>query len=144
MGSPTMELMTSDQAGRLTHPWGWLFFERNEIECPCCKQIRVAVKALDALDQIRLMIQQPIIVNSAYRCPSHNRAVHGSPTSEHMDGVAFDLSIQNLDRWVLLGLARQHGATAFGYYRTFIHVAWSPRPRSWVGSSKARAVWRPF
>ncbi len=33
-----------------------------------------------------------MIVNSGYRCPDHNRAVGGSPTSSHLDGLAADIS----------------------------------------------------
>lgn len=32
-----------------------------------------------------------INISSGYRCPELNKAIHGSPTSAHMSGYAFDL-----------------------------------------------------
>jgi hypothetical protein len=35
--------------------------------------------------------EQPIIINSGYRCPMLNKAVGGSPSSNHLTGCAVDI-----------------------------------------------------
>lgn len=44
------------------------------------------------LDKIREAFGEAIFVNSAYRSPALNRAVGGSPTSQHCKGEAVDIT----------------------------------------------------
>ena len=44
------------------------------------------------LDPLREAWGRPIIVNSGYRCQRLNVAVGGSPTSQHMKGMAADIT----------------------------------------------------
>lgn len=37
------------------------------------------------------LIGGPVRISSGYRSPQHNQAVHGSPTSEHLDNSAWDI-----------------------------------------------------
>ena len=46
--------------------------------------------AVDLLEPARSLVG-PLRVNSGYRCPGLNRAIGGSLTSAHMDGLAADL-----------------------------------------------------
>ena len=39
----------------------------------------------------RCSIEEPIIINSAYRSPQVNKAVGGAPTSNHLTGCAADI-----------------------------------------------------
>ena len=57
-----------------------------------------AVTALHALvynvlDPLRDAWGGPIKVNSGYRCPELNRAVGGTPTSQHQRGEAADITV---------------------------------------------------
>ena len=57
-----------------------------------------AVKALHALvdnvlDPLREAWGGPIHVNSGYRCPELNKAVGGTPTSQHQRGEAADITV---------------------------------------------------
>lgn len=57
-----------------------------------------AVKALHALvdhvlDPLREAWGGPIRVNSGYRCPELNRAVGGTPGSQHQHGEAADITV---------------------------------------------------
>jgi len=57
-----------------------------------------AVKALHALvdnvlDPLREAWGGPIRVNSGYRCPTLNKAVGGSPGSQHQRGEAADITV---------------------------------------------------
>ena len=57
-----------------------------------------AVKALtllvdEVLDPVREAWGGPIRVNSGYRCPELNKAVGGSPSSQHQRGEAADITV---------------------------------------------------
>ena len=57
-----------------------------------------AVKALtvlvdEVLDPLREAWGGPIRVNSGYRCPELNKAVGGTPTSQHQRGEAADITV---------------------------------------------------
>ena len=49
--------------------------------------------AVNTLDIIRLRWGEPLLVSSGYRVPQLNVAVGGSPTSDHMNGLAVDLKL---------------------------------------------------
>ena len=44
------------------------------------------------LDPLRERYGKPIHVNSGYRCPALNKAVNGSKTSQHLHGLAADIT----------------------------------------------------
>lgn len=45
---------------------------------------------IPAMQQIRDMLGEPIIIKSGYRCPHLNAVVRGSPNSDHLTGHAAD------------------------------------------------------
>lgn len=45
------------------------------------------------LDPLREKYGKPITVNSGYRCPALNKAVNGSKTSQHVKGLAADITV---------------------------------------------------
>lgn len=45
------------------------------------------------LDPLRERYGKPITVNGGYRCPALNKAVGGSKTSQHMTGLAADITV---------------------------------------------------
>ncbi len=45
-----------------------------------------------AMEEVRKLLGHPIHINSAYRCPALNSAVHSRPTSAHVDGLAADFT----------------------------------------------------
>ena len=57
-----------------------------------------AIRALtslvdDVLDPLRDAWGGPIRVNSGYRCPELNKAVGGTPSSQHQHGEAADITV---------------------------------------------------
>ena len=44
----------------------------------------------DVLDPVREKLGRPIVVNSGFRCPVHNRMVGGATGSQHVKGEAAD------------------------------------------------------
>ena len=86
------------------------------------------IKLANQLQYVRDNVAMPIIINSAYRCEAHNKAVGGSSNSQHLLGKAADIVIQGLDPvldtydylddLMLSGEILQGG---LGMYKTFTH-----------------------
>lgn len=136
-----------DQAVTITEPtrfkhysqippgaWRWRNFRLAEIACRHCGEIIVDPVALDRLQQLRDQLGVPIMVNSAYRCPVHNRAVSGVPGGQHLLGKAFDISMANHDPHDFEAAARAVGFRGFGFYPkaagNFMHIDMGPS-RTW-------------
>jgi hypothetical protein len=68
--------------------------ERLGIDNRCKKEHVVNMQALidKILDPLREAYGKPITVNSGFRCPALNKAVGGSPTSDHPNGEASDIT----------------------------------------------------
>lgn len=47
------------------------------------------------LEKPRMFTGRPVIVTSGFRCPALNKAVKGSPTSQHMNGSAADFRVKD-------------------------------------------------
>lgn len=85
------------------------------------------------LDPLREAIKAPIIISSGYRCPRLNKAVGGVIDSQHIDGLAADITFQKIDTyfyWVYCLLKspnhpyRKHIDQCIYYEkRGFIHVS---------------------
>jgi len=91
---------------------------------------------MDQLQKLRDYFGVPLIVTSAYRTPEHNRSIKGAaPASRHMLGIAFDVSVVNVDPDEAEMQARALGFYGIGRYALsrFIHI--DARPRS------ERATW---
>ncbi len=85
----------SSERGVFLSEEGWCainFFVREEFLCRCCGEERIARELVLKLDDARRIAGIPMIVNSGYRCPKHNREVDGFATSSHLRGYAADIS----------------------------------------------------
>ncbi len=84
----------------------------------------VRPELLHLLNRIRQAWGRPIIVNSAYRSPEHNRAVGGVVNSYHVLGLAADIRPEHsedlADLQDLCLDLNDHGGV--GLYNTFVHV----------------------
>ena len=77
------ELTRSDTAGRLGID--------NTPPASAVKALTVLVD--EVLDPLREAWGGPIRVNSGYRCPELNKAVGGTPSSQHQRGEAADITV---------------------------------------------------
>ena len=76
-------------------------FKLKEFKCKCGCDMPLEVyeniiKLSSQLQFLRDYTGRPITINSAYRCPKHNKKVGGSKTSQHLLGKAADITIQSL------------------------------------------------
>jgi len=123
--------------------WRWPSFSPAEIACRGTGAIKINAQAMDKLQSLRYRLGKPLIVRSAYRSPSHNRAVGGAKASKHMDGTAFDIAMSNHDPAAFEATARAVGFLGFGTYPRsgFMHIDLGPA-RNWGETFSMRAV--PF
>lgn len=112
--------------------WRWPSFSPREIACKGTGKLIVDDQALDKLQALRDRLGKPLILTSAYRSPEHNKRVGGAKNSRHMQGVAFDVRMENHDPHEFEAAARAEGFTGFGYYQKsgFMHIDTGPA-RSW-------------
>ena len=112
--------------------WRWSSFSPREIACKGTGKVLVNFDALDKLQALRERLGKPLILTSAYRSPEHNRRVGGAKNSKHMEGIAFDVRMDNHDPHEFEAAARAVGFTGFGYYvkSGFMHIDTGPA-RTW-------------
>ena len=112
--------------------WRWPSFSPREIACKGTGKVLVNHAAMDKLQALRDRLRKPLILTSAYRSPEHNRRVGGAKKSKHMEGIAFDVRMDNHDPHEFEAAARAVGFTGFGYYvkSGFMHID-TGTARSW-------------
>jgi len=109
---------------------------RAEYSCHCCGKLPPSWTSTGGPDvygqffldfeEIREDWGHPIIIDSGYRCPEHNKACGGEALSVHLFGLALDVRPENredLGRFyqVILGLRPE---LRLGYYakKGFVHM----------------------
>lgn len=100
-------------------------FNRGEFACKCgCGQDTVDTQLITVLERIRTELNEPVIITSGNRCPTHNTVIGGSVNSQHMSGKAADIVVKNvtpsqvysmLDTWYPRSLG-------VGVYNSWVHV----------------------
>lgn len=111
--------------------WHWPDFTPKEIACQGTGELLVDYHAMDCLQTFRDLIKNPVIINSAYRSESHNKAVGGVKGSQHRKGKAFDIRLTpKTPRHLIHKYATKAGFTGFGDYTTFVHID-TGQKRSW-------------
>ena len=89
------------------------------------------------LDPLREKYGKPIIVNSGYRSPALNKAINGSKTSQHMKGLAADITAGSVTKNKVLFNLVQELNLPFDQlidekkFR-WIHVSYSNKPRKQI------------
>jgi len=69
-------------------------FSLTEFGCSCgCGENKVKIDLLEALQEVREELDQPMAITSGYRCEKHNLAVGGVSTSSHVQGWAADIAV---------------------------------------------------
>ena len=98
-------------------------FNLKEFDCKCgCNTVKVDSELVGRLQELREKIGKPIIITSGYRCPTHNKRVDGSQTSQHMRGKAVDIKVSGMTAKELAKLGEQLGFDGIGTYSNFVHL----------------------
>jgi len=59
-------------------------FSRSELAYPTTDQVRLAAGFGEAIEKLRINLDEPIYINSACRSPTHNAKIRGHPRSLHL------------------------------------------------------------
>lgn len=121
------------------------YFKYSEFDCKCGKCQRPeevpSPELIDILTKIRKHYNQPVIINSGYRCKDHNKKVGGSAKSQHFKGSAVDFIVKNtptesvweyvLEKWGTepLGLAIKRNKS--NIYAGFVHIDTRGKKARW-------------
>lgn len=101
------------------------YFKRSEFACNCgCGFSTVDYELAEVLDELREHFGQPITITSGCRCPSWNKKVGGEPKSKHMEGIAVDIQVRNINPNIVYSWlnSKYPNTYGLGLYSTWVHV----------------------
>ena len=87
----------------------------------------------EGLEAVQALLGAPLEISSAYRSPALNRAVGGSPTSQHSQGLAADFVCSEFGTPMAIAAAIQASDIEFDQcileYGRWVHLSFSATPR---------------
>lgn len=99
----------------------WKYFSRTEMRCKCCGEECMDEHFMEMLDSLRKGVNQPLYVNSGYRCTKHDLEEGGG--GNHSQGKAADLQCFDSQlRFQILKYAVLLGFKRIGIAGRFIHL----------------------
>ena len=121
--------------------WPWQHFSPQELASRGDGSIHSVMEAVDLLEKLREQLNVPLRIHSAYRDPLHNARIGGAPRSRHKIGDAFDVGVNNIDRFALLRAVTDLGFSGIGKYQTFLHIDTRPYKARWYGGERSERIW---
>lgn len=120
-------------------------FSLYEFNCKSGAEMPVEVLSnikilAEQLQSIRDYASEPITINSAYRCKSHNKAIGGVSNSQHILGKAADITIKNytprqvvelIESMLLNKNLPNFHIGGIGAYKTFTHIDIRAKKARW-------------
>lgn len=106
-------------------------FTETELSCRCCGKLVLNNEAVISLQSFKYYLKRKykknirITVNCGTRCPKHNKEVGGVANSEHLLGIAFDITSPDLDYKTLYqeAVASKLFSTVIRYDKSkFVHA----------------------
>jgi len=101
------------------------FFTKDELKCPCCGLYKIENKLINRLERLRFKMGRPLKINSAMRCDEHNYNVGGARQSQHLLGLAADVSMLGMtaeQKYKMVEWAVLLGFKGIGISDSYIHV----------------------
>ena len=111
---------------------GSKFFKTTEFQCQCtlktCKQQKISKTLLSKLIKLRTDINEPLHINSAFRCHEHQQELIAQEVntvvakkSSHETGTAVDCKPTRMKMVDFLKMCEKY-FYAIGIAKTFLHV----------------------
>ena len=100
-------------------------FHLKEFECHCgvCPTTLISFYHVQQLQKLRNSLGRSIKINSAYRCPDHNKKVGGKTGSKHLTGLATDIRVTGMTPTELYMICdKVLNFQGLGLYNTFVHA----------------------
>lgn len=113
-------------------------FKYTEFSCNCCNELPIKPPPilLQWLEAIRSEFNDsPVVINSGYRCPTHNKNVGGAAHSRHLKADAVDIRVVGVDPGSVYNFADSlvGDKGGVGKYKTFTHIDARGTMARWVG-----------
>lgn len=110
-------------------------FNLSEFRCRCCGEVNeLAARRLASRLELAREFAGPLTIVSGFRCPSHNTACGGKPTSQHLVGLAADiLVVSDGHRYQLVKALLDSGFRRIGIGESFVHAD--------IGDVPGFAIW---
>lgn len=84
---------------------------------------RFSDELLEVLEDVRSHFGDlPVVVNSGYRCPTHNKNVGGAKKSQHLLGTAADIVVKGVRPSDVYRYLDPYHDGGLGRYGTFTHI----------------------
>lgn len=100
---------------------GWKYFDTDEMKCSHCGECKMDEHFMDMLDSLRAAVGKPLLVNSGYRCPAHDKEIKGE--GNHTQGKAVDIACSDSTlRFSIIRQAILLGFKRIGIAREFVHL----------------------
>ena len=103
-------------------------FKLSEFESSDTKEVIIDPVLIDRLEALRKVVSNyfgqdaPLIINSGYRTPEHNKAEGGADNSQHLYGKATDAKLpKGLTIDLFAEMGKSVGFTSIGKYNGRIH-----------------------
>lgn len=108
----------------------------------CCSKVQIDEQLVKYLQKIRDHFKAPVTINSAYRCPTHNKRIGGATNSYHTYGMAADIIVKGVAPAEVAKYAESIGIKGIGLYETakdgyFVHVDTRANKSFWYGQGSA-------
>ena len=97
--------------------------------------IFIAPKLVTILQKIRTHFGKAVTINSGYRTPAHNKKVGGATQSQHLYGMAADISVKGVSPKEVAAYANKlmPNSGGIGIYDTFVHIDVRETKNRWNG-----------
>lgn len=92
----------------------------DRLLCACGCGLKPDDEAMEALYAVRLIYGRWIKILSGARCAAHNASIEGTSNSQHIKGIAFDLSSANNGE--VRRIAELVGFRGIGIGKTKLHI----------------------
>lgn len=119
-------------------PPGYLstHFTEDEFRCHHCGDLPEGCpphELVMILEDVRHQFGKPVTINSGYRCPEHNAAEGGVEDSQHVDGTAADIAVEDIPAAQVYAYLDPWHEGGLGSYETFVHVDVRGSRARWTG-----------
>lgn len=111
-------------------------FKVNEFACSDGSDpVFISPELVKLLQQIRDHFKAPVSINSGYRTPTKNKAVGGAAYSQHLYGLAADITVKGVAPSEVYDYADSllPYTGGIGLYKTFVHVDVRKTKSRWKG-----------
>lgn len=111
-------------------------FKVNEFACnDGSDPIFISSDLVKILQKIRTHFGKPVVINSAYRTVTKNKAVGGAAYSQHLYGMAADITISGVSPKTVAAYAETllPNTGGIGIYSTFTHIDVRKAKSRWYG-----------